>query len=87
MAFNRLKLERAVTFMKYFACVLSLIFQPKSWFWNKITFLASNLLRFAASQKRADEEHLQKNLPIFHFLSNLLLFIVKVLRAYNQRTR
>ena len=29
------------------------------------------------------EEHLQKTLPIFLFLSNLSLLIVNILRAYN----
>ena len=41
------KLERAVTFMKYLASVVSLIFLTKTLIWNKITFPASNLQNFA----------------------------------------
>ena len=44
---NRVKLRCAVTFMKYLASVVSLIFPPKTLIWNKITFPASNLLNFA----------------------------------------
>ena len=47
MALNRVKLGRAVTFMKYFARVVSLIFLAKTVIWNKITFPASNLLDLA----------------------------------------
>ena len=47
MTLNRVKLGRAVTFMKYLASVVPLIFLPKTLFWNKITFSASNLLNFA----------------------------------------
>ena len=47
MTHNRVKLGRAVTFMKYLASVVSLIFLPKTLMWNKITFPASNLLNFA----------------------------------------
>ena len=46
MALNRVKLRRAVTFMKYLASVVSLISLPKTLIWNKITFLASNSLNF-----------------------------------------
>ena len=47
MALNRVKLGAAVTFMRYLASVVSLIFLPKTLIWNKIAFLASNLLNFA----------------------------------------
>ena len=47
MTLNRVKIERAVTFMKYLADVVSLIFQPKTLIWNKITFPASNSLNHA----------------------------------------
>ena len=47
MTLNRVKLGCAVTFMKYFPSVVSLIFLPKILIWNKITFPASNLLNFA----------------------------------------
>ena len=73
MNLDRVKVERSATFMKYLASVVSLIFLPKSLIWNKITW--------------AYEEYIQKNLPIFIFLSNLLLLNVKILRTYNERTR
>ena len=41
------KLGCAVTFMKYLASVVSLIFLAKILIWNKITFPASNLLNLA----------------------------------------
>ena len=47
MTLNRVKLGRAVTFMKYLASVISLIFLPKTLIWNKITFPASNLPNLA----------------------------------------
>ena len=47
MTLNRVKLGRVITFMKYLASIVSLIFLAKSLIWNKITFLASNLLNFA----------------------------------------
>ena len=39
MTLNCVKLGRAITFMKYLASVVSLIFPQKTW--NKTTFLAS----------------------------------------------
>ena len=47
MTLNRLKLERAVTFMKYLASVVSLTFLLKNLIWNEITFPASNVLNLA----------------------------------------
>ena len=47
MTLNGGKLGRAVTFMKYLASVVSLIFLPKTLLWNKITFRLSNLLNLA----------------------------------------
>ena len=47
MTLNRVKLGRAVTFMKYLASVVSLIFPAKTLIWNKITFPASNSLNLA----------------------------------------
>ena len=78
------KLGRAVTFMKYLASVVSLIFLPKTLIWNKITSSASNLLNFAELVELvASEEYLQKNLTIFLFLFDLSLLNVKISRAYN----
>ena len=47
MNLNRVKLGRAVTFMKYLANVVSLIFLAETLILNKITFLASNSLNLA----------------------------------------
>ena len=47
MTLNRVKLGHAVTFMKYLASVVSLIFLPKTLTWNEITFPASNSPNFA----------------------------------------
>ena len=47
MTLNRVKLGRAITFMKYFASAVSLIFPAKALIWNKITFPVSNLLILA----------------------------------------
>ena len=47
MSLNRVKVGRAVTFMKYLASVVSLIFLAKNIIWNKITFPASNYLNLA----------------------------------------
>ena len=44
MTLNRVKLGRAVTFMKYLASKVFLIFLAKTLIWNKITFPVSNLL-------------------------------------------
>ena len=43
---NRVKLWCTVTFMRYLARAVSLIFLPKTLIWNKITFPRSNSLNF-----------------------------------------
>ena len=77
--FNCVKVGREVTFMKYLASVVTLIFLLKTLIWNKITFPVSDLLNFAELVKN----ELMKSIYIkkFLFLSNLSLLIVKVLRA------
>ena len=47
MTRNRVKLERAVTFMKYLISVVSSIFLPETLILNKTTFPASNSLNLA----------------------------------------
>ena len=47
MTLDRIKLGRAVTFMKYLTRVVSLKFLAKTFIWNKITFPASNSLNLA----------------------------------------
>ena len=80
MFLNRVTLGRAVTFMRYLASVVSLIFLPKTLIWNKITIPASNSPNFAGLNF---EEYLPKNLSIFLSLFNLSLLIIKILRACN----
>ena len=41
---NQLRWRRAVIFMKYLACAVSLFFLRKTLIWNKMSFPASNLL-------------------------------------------
>ena len=47
MTLNHVKLGLTVTFMKYLASVVSLIFLTKTLLRNKITLLTSNSLNFA----------------------------------------
>ena len=68
MTLNCVKLGRAVTFMKYLASVVSLIFLAKTLIWNKITFPASNLLNFAELVENEPLKSIYKkfnNVPIF----------------------
>ena len=84
MALNCVKLGGTVTFMKYLASVVSLIFLAKTLIWNKITSLASNLLNFAELVENEPLKSIyKKNLPIFLFLFDLSLLNVKISRAYN----
>ena len=47
MTLNDVKAGCVVTFMKYFASAVSLIFLAKTLIWNKTIFLAWNLLNLA----------------------------------------
>ena len=89
MTLNRLKLVRAVTFMKYLASVVSLIFLVKTLIWNKINFPTSNLLNLSDLVKNELMKSLfpLKNLPKFLFLFDLSLLNLKISRASNGRTR
>ena len=87
MTFNCVKLG-SVTFMKYFSNVFSLILLPKTLTWNKVTFPASSLLNFAELVENRLMKSISKtNLPILFFISNSSQLIVKIFRAYSQRTR
>ena len=75
MTLNCVKLGRAVTFMKYLASVVSLIFLAKTLIWNKITFPASNLLNFAELVENEPLKSIYKKIykysffyPIYHYL-------------------
>ena len=82
MTSNRVKPGRTVTFMKYLASVVSLIFLAKTLTWNKITSRASSLLGFAELLENEPLKSSAKNLPTFLFLLNLSLLNVKISRAY-----
>ena len=58
MTLNHVKPGRVVTFMKYLASAVSLIFLPKTLIWNKITFPAPNSLNFG----QLVENELMKNI-------------------------
>ena len=62
MTLNRVKLGRAVIFMKYLAGVVFLIILPKTLIWNKITFPVSNLVNFAELVKNELVKSIFKNL-------------------------
>ena len=63
MTLNRVNLGRAVTFIKYFDSVVSLIFVAKPSIWNKITFPASHLLNLA---ELVVNEHMKSIYKIFY---------------------
>ena len=84
MTLNRVKLGRAVTFVKYLASIGSLIFLAKTLIWNKITFAASNLLNVAELVVNEPMRSIyKKKLPILIFLPNLSLLNIKISRACN----
>ena len=65
---NRVKLGRTVTFMKYLASVVSLIFLPKTLIWNKTTFPTSNSLNFAELMEiKLVKEYFRKKITIIFF--------------------
>ena len=75
MTLNPAKLGRVVTFVKYFAGVVSLILLAKTLIWNKITFSASNLQNFAELVENGPLKSIYKKLyqysffyPIYHYL-------------------
>ena len=84
MIFKRVKLWRGVTFMKYLADVVSLIFLPKTLIWNKITFRISNSMKFGELMVNEFTESVsKKNLLAFLFPFDLSLLVVKISRTYD----
>ena len=83
MTLNRVKLGRAVTFMKYLASVVSLIFLAKTLIWNKITFPASNLQNFAELVENEPLRSIYKKTYQHFFLCDLSLPNEKISRAHN----
>ena len=69
---NRVKLGPEVTFMRYLASVVFLIFLLKNLIWNKITFPASYSLKFAELVENELMKSISKNIcHYFFFLSSL----------------
>ena len=84
MTLNRVKLGRAVTFMKYLASVVSLIFLAKTLIWNKINFPTLNLMNLAELVENEPMKSIyQKKLSKLLFLFDLSLLNVKISRASN----
>ena len=83
MTLNRVKLVRAVTFMKHLAGVVSLIILVIALICNKITFPSSNLLNLAELVVNESMKGIYKKITNIPFLLDLSLLNVKVSRAYN----
>ena len=66
---SRVKLGRVVTFLKYLARVVSLIFLAKTLIWNKVTFPASSSLNFAELVKNELMKSISKNIYQYSFLN------------------
>ena len=77
MTLNRVKVGRAVSFVKYLSGVVSLMFLPKTLIWNKITFPASNLLNFAELVKNELMKSISKK-----FIN--ISFSVQFITAYSK---
>ena len=82
MTLNRVKLGRAVTFMKYFASVVSLIFLPKNLIWNKPTFPALNLLKFADLVENELTESISKKNNDIPFFIKFVAFYCKDFKSF-----
>ena len=93
MTFNRVKLGRAVTSMKYLASVVSLIFLPKTLIGNKITFPASNSMNFAELLENQLMKSISKKIYQYFFfyliyreLKTKQLKTIKSLKQKNKMT-
>ena len=84
MTLNSVKLGRAITFKKYLASAVSLIFLPKTLIWNKNHVSAIKFTESCrGSDKLAYEKYLHRNLLIFLFVYDLSRLIVKISGASN----
>ena len=83
MTLNRGKLGHVVTFLKYLASVVSLIFVAETLIWNKITFRASNSLNLAELVINEPMMNMYKKFTSILFLIRLTLLNVKISRAYS----
>ena len=71
MTLNRVKLERAVTFIKYLASAVSLIFLAKNLIWEKIMFPASNLLNLTELVENEPMKSIYKNIYRYFFFCSI----------------
>ena len=83
MTLNCVKLACAVTFTKYLAGVVSLIFLAKTLIWNVITFPSSNLLNLAELVVNESIKSISKKFTNIPFVLDLSLLNVQISRAYN----
>ena len=71
MSLNRVKLGCAVTFIKYLASVVSLIFLVKTLIWNKIMFSASNSLNLAELVLNEPVKSINKNVYQYYYFYSI----------------
>ena len=71
MTLNCVKLGRAVTFMKYLASVVSLIFLAKTLIWNRFTFPASDLLYFAEQVENESLKSIYKKIYQYSYFYSI----------------
>ena len=83
MTLNCIKVRRTDTFMKYLASVFSLLFLQETLIWNKVTFLASNLLNLAELVANELMKSISKKITNVYFLFDLSLLNTKIARVYN----
>ena len=84
MTLNRVKLGRAITFMKYLASVVSLILLAKTIIWIKITFPSSNLLNLAEVVVNEPMKSIHKKIYQYSFFYSIYHSLnVNISRAYN----
>ena len=81
MTLDRVKLGRAVTFMKYLAGVVSLIFLQTKLIWNKIPFPTSNSLNFAELVENGLRKSVSKKRTNIHFSIQFIAVYCKDLRT------
>ena len=68
---NHIKLGRAVTFMKYLASVVSLIFLLKTLLGNNIMFPTSNLLNFPELVENEPMKTISKKMYQYSFFYSI----------------
>ena len=77
MILNCVNLERAVTFLKYLASVVSLIFLAKTLIWNEITFPTSNLLNFAELVEGESLKSIYENIYQYSYFYSIYHYLIQ----------